>query len=106
MISPIEDTPAFRAGIKSGDLIVKIDDVATRGMPLTEGRREDARQARARTVVLTVVRKDATRRSTFTLTREEINVKSVTREDARARLRLHARHASSRTAPARTSRRR
>ena len=36
MISPIEDTPAFRAGIKSGDLIVKIDDVATRGMPLSK----------------------------------------------------------------------
>ncbi|MEI4908335.1 PDZ domain-containing protein, partial [Klebsiella pneumoniae] len=30
VISPIEDTPAFRAGIKSGDLIVKIDDTFTR----------------------------------------------------------------------------
>ena len=33
MISPIEDTPAFRAGIKAGDLIVKIDDV---GLYLSE----------------------------------------------------------------------
>src|ERR1043165_1417663 len=32
VVSPIEDTPAFRAGIKTGDLIVKIDDVVTRGM--------------------------------------------------------------------------
>src|SRR5207248_7502682 len=36
VISPIEDTPAFRAGIKSGDLIVKIDDIATRGMALSD----------------------------------------------------------------------
>src|SRR5206468_11010154 len=36
VISPIEDTPAFRAGIKSGDLIVKIDDLATRGLPLSK----------------------------------------------------------------------
>ena len=34
--SPIEDTPAFRAGIKAGDLIVKIDDTATRGLPLSK----------------------------------------------------------------------
>ena len=30
VVSPIEDTPAFRAGIKAGDLIIKIDDIATR----------------------------------------------------------------------------
>ena len=36
VISPIEDTPAFRAGIKAGDLIVKIDDTATRGLPLSK----------------------------------------------------------------------
>src|SRR3954464_1012977 len=34
--SPIEDMPAFKAGIKAGDLIVKIDDTATRGLPLTK----------------------------------------------------------------------
>src|SRR5690348_15008918 len=36
VVSPIEDTPAFKAGIKAGDLIVKIDDTATRGMPLSK----------------------------------------------------------------------
>ena len=36
VISPIEDTPAFRAGVKDGDVIVKIDDIATRGMALSE----------------------------------------------------------------------
>ena len=35
VVSPIEDTPAFKAGIKNGDLIVKIDATATRGMPLS-----------------------------------------------------------------------
>ena len=74
--SPIEDTPAFRAGIKSGDLIVKIDDTATRGLPLSKAV-EKMRGKPGTQVVLTVVRKDADTPLTFTLTREEINVKSV-----------------------------
>src|SRR6476660_4706020 len=61
VVSPIEDTPAFRAGIKTGDLIVKIDETAKPGMPLT----------------LTILRKDAESLLTFPLQREEINVKSV-----------------------------
>src|SRR5678816_906372 len=36
VVSPIEGTPAFRAGVKTGDLIVKIDETATRGMPLNK----------------------------------------------------------------------
>ncbi|WP_292975984.1 PDZ domain-containing protein, partial [Nitrosomonas sp.] len=36
VISPIEDTPAYRAGIKTGDLIIKIDDTAVKGMTLNE----------------------------------------------------------------------
>src|SRR6266550_133103 len=76
VISPIEDTPAFRAGIKSGDLIVKIDDTATRGLPLSKA--VDKMRGKPGTqVVLTVVRKDVETPLTFTLTREEINVKSV-----------------------------
>jgi carboxyl-terminal processing protease len=74
--SPIEDTPAFRAGIKSGDLIVKIDDTATRGLPLSKAV-EKMRGKPGTQVVLTVVRKDADTPLVFTLTREEINVKSV-----------------------------
>src|SRR5438445_7793114 len=34
VISPIEDTPAFRAGVKAGDLIITIDATLTRGLPL------------------------------------------------------------------------
>src|SRR5437763_10710355 len=76
VISPIEDTPAFRAGIKSGDLIVKIDDIATRGLPLNKAV-EKMRGKPGTDVVLTVVRKDVDAPISFTLTREEINVKSV-----------------------------
>ncbi|MCC6271393.1 MAG: PDZ domain-containing protein, partial [Microbacteriaceae bacterium] len=36
VISPIEDTPAYRAGIKAGDLIVKLDDTPVKGMNLSD----------------------------------------------------------------------
>ena len=36
VVSPIEDTPAFRAGIKTGDLIVKLDDTAVKGLSLSD----------------------------------------------------------------------
>jgi carboxyl-terminal processing protease len=74
--SPIEDTPAFRAGIKAGDLIVKIDDTVTRGLALSKA--VDKMRGKPGTqVVLTIVRKDVDQPLTFTITREEINVKSV-----------------------------
>ena len=76
VISPIEDTPAFKAGIKSGDLIVKIDDTVTRGMPLSKAV-EKMRGKPGTPVVLTVVRKDVDTPINFTLLRQEINVKSV-----------------------------
>jgi carboxyl-terminal processing protease len=76
VISPIEDTPAFRAGVKAGDLIVKIDDIATRGIPLSKAV-EKMRGRPGTQVVLTIVRKDVETPLTFTLTRQEINVKSV-----------------------------
>jgi len=76
VVSPIEDTPAFRAGIKSGDLIVKIDETATRGMPLNKAV-EMMRGKPGTPITLTIVRKDADGLLTFPLVREEINVKSV-----------------------------
>jgi len=76
VVSPIEDTPAFNAGIKSGDLIVKIDDMATRGMPLSKAV-EKMRGRPGTPVLLTVVRKDVDTPLTFTILRQEINVKSI-----------------------------
>jgi carboxyl-terminal processing protease len=76
VVSPIEDTPAFRAGIQAGDLIVKIDDTATRGMPLSKAV-EKMRGKPGTEVVLTIQRKGADALITVSLTREEISVKSV-----------------------------
>jgi carboxyl-terminal processing protease len=76
VISPIEDTPAFRAGIKSGDFIVKIDETATRGLPLSKAV-EKMRGKPGTEVALTIVRKDVEQPLTISLVREEINVKSV-----------------------------
>src|SRR5438132_9064278 len=76
VISPIEDAPAFRAGVKAGDLIVKIDDIVTRGMPLSEAVQK-MRGKPGSQIVLTVARKDVDVPLTFTLTREEIVVRSV-----------------------------
>ena len=44
IIAPIEDTPAERAGIKSGDYIVKINNDSTRGMTTTEAVKKNARK--------------------------------------------------------------
>jgi carboxyl-terminal processing protease len=76
VVSPIEDTPAFRAGIKSGDLIVKIDDTVTRGLPLSKAV-EKMRGKPGTQIVLTIARKDVDVPLTFTLTREIINFRSV-----------------------------
>jgi carboxyl-terminal processing protease len=76
VVSPIEDTPAFRAGVKTGDLIVKIDETATRGMPLNKAV-ELMRGKPGTPITLTILRKDAESLLTFPLVREEINVKSV-----------------------------
>src|SRR6202795_1278095 len=76
VISPIEDTPAFRAGVKSGDLIIKIDDTVTRGLPLNKAV-ERMRGKPGTQIVLTIARKDVEIPLTFTLTREIISFRSV-----------------------------
>src|SRR5438552_10485929 len=57
VVSPIEETPAFRAGVKAGDLIVKIDDTVTRGLPLNKAV-ERMRGKPGTQIVLTIARKD------------------------------------------------
>ena len=76
VVSPIEDTPAFRAGIMPGDLIVKIDDILTADMSVSRAV-ELMRGTPGTQVALTVERKDAPAPLNFTLTREEIRIKSV-----------------------------
>jgi carboxyl-terminal processing protease len=76
VVSPIEDSPAFRAGLKSGDLITKIDDTTVKGLSITEA--VTLRRGEPPTkVLLTVLRKDEDRSFSVTITREEIKTVSV-----------------------------
>jgi carboxyl-terminal processing protease len=76
IVSPIEDTPAYKAGIKNGDLIVKIDDTQVQGMSAIEAVSK-MRGAPNTTVTLTILRKNESRPLTFTLRRAIITVQSV-----------------------------
>jgi carboxyl-terminal processing protease len=76
VISPIEDTPAYQAGIKSGDLIMKLDDELVKGMTLNDAVKH-MRGKPGTKIVLAVLRKGESRPLTFTLTRAIIKVKSV-----------------------------
>ena len=76
VIAPIEDTPAFRAGIKAGDKIVKINSVTTRDMTLQDAVSK-MRGTPKTTVVISITREGWKELKDFTLTREIIKVKSV-----------------------------
>jgi carboxyl-terminal processing protease len=76
VIAPIEDTPAFRAGIKSGDLIVKIDEVSVRGLSINEAVKR-MRGKPGTKVTLTLARKGETKPLVVPLTRAVIKTKSV-----------------------------
>jgi len=76
VVSPIEDTPAFHAGIKSGDLIIKLDDTLVKGMTLNDAVKR-MRGKPGSKIVLTVIRKNETKPLTFTLARAVIKVQSV-----------------------------
>lgn len=76
VIAPIEDTPAERAGIKSGDFIVKINNDSTRGMTTTEAVKK-MRGKPGTKITLTLARKDESKPIIVNLTRAIIKVKSV-----------------------------
>ena len=76
VVSPIEDTPAFRAGIKAGDLIIKLDDTAVKGLTLNDAVKRMRGKPKT-PITLTVSRKGETKPLVFTLVREVIKVQSV-----------------------------
>jgi carboxyl-terminal processing protease len=76
VVSPIEDTPAYRAGIKPGDLIVKLDDAPVKGMTLNDAVKR-MRGKEGTKITLTIVRKGEAQPIVVTLTRAEIQVQSV-----------------------------
>ena len=76
VISPIDDTPASKAGIKSGDYIVEINDVQVQGKSLTEAV-ELMRGPVGSEINLTVRRKNEKKALNFKIKRAVIEVKSV-----------------------------
>lgn len=76
VVSPIEDTPAHRAGIKAGDLIIKLDDTPVKGMSLSDAVKRMRGKPKT-SIVLTVARKGENKPLVLTITREKIKVQSV-----------------------------
>jgi carboxyl-terminal processing protease len=76
VVSPIEDTPAYKAGIKSGDLVIKLDDTPVKGMTLNDAVKR-MRGKPGTDIVLTIIRKGETKPIIATLTRAVIKIKSV-----------------------------
>ena len=79
VISPIDDTPASRAGIKAGDYIVKINDTQVQGKSLGEAV-ELMRGPVGSAIELTIRRRGEKKALTFNVTREIIQIKSVKAE--------------------------
>lgn len=76
VVSPIEDTPAYRAGIKAGDLIVKLDDTPVKGMTLADAVKRMRGKPKTQ-ITLTIARKGEAKPIVVTITREVIKVQSV-----------------------------
>lgn len=76
IISPIEDTPAFKAGLKPNDKIVRIDGKSTRDITLTEAVKK-LRGEPNTSVTLTILREDEKKLLDFVITRGIIEIKSI-----------------------------
>jgi carboxyl-terminal processing protease len=76
VISPIEDTPAYKAGIKAGDQILKIDSKFTKDLSVMEAVKR-MRGTKGTKVILTIMREGFDKPKEFPLTRDVIQVKSV-----------------------------
>jgi len=76
VVAPIEDTPAYRAGLKAGDQIIKIDDDFTKDMSLTEAVKR-MRGPKGSKIKLTLHRNGVPELFTVTLARDVIKIQSV-----------------------------
>jgi len=76
IVSPLEGTPADRAGIKPGDKIVKIDDELIRGITIMDAAKK-LRGKKGTSVKLEIVREKSPRTLKFTIVRDIIKIKSI-----------------------------
>ncbi len=76
VVAPIEGTPAYEAGIKAGDKIIKIEEKSTRGMTLTDAVK-NIRGKKGTKVKLTIMREDEEKPLEFVITRDVIPLRSV-----------------------------
>jgi carboxyl-terminal processing protease len=76
VISPIDDTPAQRAGIQAGDLIIRLDDTPVKGLTMREAV-ELMRGEKGSKITLTIIRQGETKPLRITVVRDTINVQSV-----------------------------
>ena len=76
VIAPIDDTPAQRAGVEAGDLVIRLDDTPVKGMSLAEAVKV-MRGEPGTDIVLTIVREGEDRPIRITITRDVIHVTSV-----------------------------
>ncbi len=76
VISPIEDTPADKAGVEAGDLIIQLDETQVKGLTLNEAVKL-MRGKRGSKILLTIVREGEAKPLEISVTRDVIRVKSV-----------------------------
>ena len=76
VIAPIDDTPAQRAGVQAGDLVIRLDDTPVKGMTLNEAVKI-MRGKPGSDIELTIVREGLDQPLKITITRDVIKVKSV-----------------------------
>jgi carboxyl-terminal processing protease len=80
VVAPIEGTPAYKAGLVTGDRIIKIDGLSTKDMQLPDAVKR-MRGKPGTAVTITIVREGWTEPKDFSITREQIRVQSVRTQD-------------------------
>lgn len=80
VIAPIEDTPAARAGLKAGDMIVKIENESTKDMTIMDAVKKMRGEPGSK-VTIWIAREGAAEAKSYTITRDVIRIKSVKYKD-------------------------